>query len=144
MNIIITLPQELIANILNGHKTIVLRKTYPIRFWENVDWVYVVTKGKATVQLAFQITKIDQTSFIEQVWNFYGKRLCIPYDNFTKYTQNESFVYLWHIGAIAYAKKPIPLSDIKSSAKAPQSYIYCKTPFDSLPFTIMSNPHTRK
>ena len=144
MNIIITLPQELIADILNGHKTIELRKNYPMHYRENIDWVYVVTKGKATVQLAFQITGFNQTSFMGQVWEIYGKRLCIPYNWFAKYTQNEPYVYLWHIGKIAFAEKPIPLSDIRSNAKAPQSFVYCDTPFEVLPFTIMSNPHTRK
>lgn len=144
MNIIITLPQELIADILNGHKTIELRKTCPRCFRKNIDWVYVVTKGKATVQLAFQITGFNQTSFFGQVWHVYHKRLCIPYDWFAKYTQNEPYIYLWHIGKIAYAEKPIPLSDIKSNAKAPQSFVYCDKPFEELPFTILSNPKTRK
>lgn len=144
MNIIITLPQELIADILNGHKTIELRKSHPMCFRENIDWVYVVTKGKATVQLAFQITKFIQTSFFGQIWHVYHKRFCIPYDWFVKYTQNEPYVYLWHIGTIAYADKPIPLSNIKSNAKAPQSYIYCDTPLEELPFTIMTNLKTRK
>lgn len=144
MNIIITLPQELIADILNGHKTIELRKNYPMHYRENNDWVYVVTKGKATVQLAFQITGFNQTSFMGQVWVLYEERLRIPYGWFEKYTQNEPYVFLWHIGTIAYAEKPIPLSDIKPNAKAPQSFVYCDTPFDDLPFTIMSNPKTRK
>lgn len=144
MNIIITLPQQLIADILNGHKTIELRKNYPMHYRENLDWVYVVTKGKNSLQLAFQITGFSQTSFFEQVWTFYGKRLGIPYDWFAKYTQNAPYVFLWHIGTIAYAIKPIPLSDIKSNAKAPQSFVYCDTPLAELPFTIMSNPNTRK
>lgn len=144
MNIIITLPQELIADILNGHKTIELRKTCPGCFRNDIDWVYVVTKGKASVQLAFQVTKFYQTSFFGQVWHVYHKRLCIPYDWFVKYTQNEPYVYLWHIGTIAYAEKPIPLSDIKPWGKAPQSYVYCETLIDSLPFTIMSDYHRRK
>lgn len=143
MNIIITLPQELIYDILNGHKTIELRKTYPMHFRENIDWVYVVTKDKHTVQMAFQISGFSQTSFFEQVWNFYGNRLGIPYDRFAKYTKNAPYVFLWHISTIAYAIKPIPLSDIKSNAKAPKSYVYCNTPFEVLPFTIMSNPKTR-
>lgn len=144
MNIIITLPQDLIANILNGHKNFELRKTCPGCFRNDIDWVYVVTKGKATVQLAFQITRFDKTSFFEQVWNFYGNRLGIPYDSFTKYTQNEPFVYLWHIGTIAYAIKPIPLSEFECWGNNPQSYVYCATLFNDLPFIIMSNPKTRK
>lgn len=144
MNIIITLPQELIADILNGHKTIELRNTCPSCFRNNLDWVYVVTKGKASVQLAFQVTRFYQTSFFGQVWLVYHKRLCIPYDWFAKYTQNEPYVYLWHIGTIAYAEKPVPLSDIKPNTKAPQSFVYCDTPFEVLPFTIMTNLKTRK
>lgn len=144
MNIIITLPQELIADILNGHKNIELRKNFPMNYRENLDWVYVVTKGKATVQLAFQITGFNETKFFGQIWLVYHKRLCIPYEWFAKYTEYAPYVVLWHIGAIAYAEKPIPLSDIKPNAKAPQSFIYCDTPFEELPFTIMTNPHTRK
>lgn len=144
MNIIITLPQECIFDILNGHKTIGLRKYYPMRFRENIDWVYVVTKDKATVQLAFQITGFRQTSFFGQVWLVYHKRLCIPFDWFAKYTHNAPYVFLWHIGTIAYSSKPIPLSNIKPDGKAPQSYVYCDTPFEELPFTIMSNQKTRK
>lgn len=140
----ITLPKDIILDILIGHKTIEIHKTCPGCFRNNIDWVYVVTKGKATVQLAFQITRFDKTSFFEQVWQFYGKRLVIPYDCFKKYTKNEPYIYLWHIGTIAYAKKPIPLSEFKSWGKAPTSYVYCETLFDSLPFTIMSNPNTRK
>lgn len=143
MNIIITLPQELIADILNGHKTIELRKTCPGCFINDMDWVYVVTKGKDTVQLAFQITRFDKTSFFEQVWNFYGNRLGITYDRFAKYTKNAPYVFLWHISTIAYAIKPIPLSDFECWGKKTQSYVYCDTPFEVLPFTIMSNPKTR-
>lgn len=137
MNIIITLPQELIADIMNGHKTIELRKNFPNNYEENFDWVYVVTKGKDTVQMAFQISADEQTNMFNRVWKYYGKRLCIPYDWFAKYTQDVSYVWLWHIGKIAIAEKPIPLSDIKSNAKAPQSYVYCDTPLAELPFTIM-------
>lgn len=137
MNIIITLPKEIIADILNGHKTIELRKTYPMHFRENLDWVYVVTKGKTTVQLAFQITGFSQTSYFEQVWNFYGNRLGITYDWFAKYTKNAPYVFLWHIGPIAIAEKPIPLYDIKSFVKNPRSYVYCDKPLAELPFTIM-------
>lgn len=144
MNIIITLPQELIADILNGHKTIELRKNFPTNYVEDLDWVYVVTKGKATVQLAFQISGYELTNMFGHIWKFKGKRLCIPYDWFAKYTQNAHYVFLWYIGKIAYAEKPIPLSDIKSNAKAPQSFVYCDTPFEELPFTIMTNLKTRK
>lgn len=144
MNIIITLPQELIADILNGHKTIELRKNFPMNYIENYDWVYVVTKGKATVQLAFQISTDEDTNMFDRVWQNFGKCLCIPYDWFAKYTQNVSYIWLWYIGKIAYAEKPIPLSDIKPNAKAPQSFIYCDTPFEVLPFTIMTNLKTRK
>lgn len=144
MNIIITLPQELIADILNGHKTIELRKNFPNNYRENLDWVYVVTKGKNTVQMAFQISADEQTNMFGHIWNFYGKRLRIPYGWFAKYTKDVSYIWLWHIGTIAYAEKPIPLSDIKPNAKAPQSFVYCDTPFEVLPFTIMSNTHTRK
>lgn len=144
MNIIITLPQEQIADILNGHKTIELRKIYPMHFRENIDWVYVVTKGKDTVQMAFQISWFELTNMLDRVWKNYGKRLCIPYDWFAKYTQNAPYVFLLHIGKIAYAEKPIPLSDIKSNAKVPKSYIDCITPLEELPFTIMSNYRTRK
>lgn len=144
MNIIITLPQELIAEILNGHKTIELRKNFPIHYRENLDWVYVVTKGKATVQLAFQISGYIKSNMFGHIWQFKGKRLCIPFDWYAKYTQNARYVVLWQIVKIAYAKKPIPLSDIKHNAKAPQSFVYCDTPFEELPFTIMTNLKTRK
>lgn len=144
MNIIITLPQELIADILNGHKTIELRKTCPGWFRDNLDWVYVVTKEKDSVQLAFQVTKFVQTSNIGQVWHAFHKRLCIPYDWFAKYTKNEPYVYLWHIGTIAYANKPIPLSDIKPDGKAPRFFVYCDTPLKALPFTVMTDYRRRK
>lgn len=137
MNIIITLPQELIADILNGHKTIELRKNYPMYYRQNYDWVYVVTKGKGTVQLAFQVSRYIQSNMFNHIWKFYGKRLCIPYNWFVKYTQYAPYVFLWHIGTIAIANKPIPLSDIKSNAKAPQSFVYCDTYLEELPFTIM-------
>lgn len=144
MNIIITLPQELIAEILNGHKTIELRKNHPMYYRENIDWVYVVTKGKATLQLAFQIAAYEHTNMFGHVWKFKRKRLCILYDWYAKYIQNARYIWLWYIGKIAYAKKPIPLSDIKPNAKAPQSFIYCDTPFEELPFTIRTNLKTRK
>ena len=97
MNVIITMPAELICEILEGRKTIEARKTIPTRLNENTDWVYVCCAGQRKVMVAFQVSKFQRTNDGLGVWSKLGGKIRCHYAWWVEYTKDKRTIFFWHI-----------------------------------------------
>lgn len=97
MNVIITVPANLIAKIAEGRITIVVRKTIPTRLNENSDWVYVCCSGQRKVMLAFQISKIQRVKDSLDIWNMLGEKKRCSYAWCVENTKYIRTLFFWHI-----------------------------------------------
>lgn len=128
MDILITLPQNLWIDIVDGKKTIELRSVWPKKFSLITNRVWVVLKGYQLVVGWFFIdnyTEIDNTN---SFWNCCGESLCVSHDWFLKYVHNKNKLYAWSIENVYELEEPIKLKTLMNVEKSPQSYRYVKRP----------------
>jgi len=124
MNVIITLPANLITEIAEGRKTIEVRKTLPTNLKENSDWVYVCCKGQRKVMLAFQVSKFQRAKDSSGIWNMLGGKIRCSYAWWVEYTKDKHTLFFWHITNVhaIYLQTAAWLYLIKD--KNPQSFKY--------------------
>lgn len=126
MNILITLPKNLIHAIISGRKNIEIRRTFPKSFICNKDKVYVVEKGTNRILISFKIEENFKCENFSHIWALFGDRFAIDYEYYKNYTLNRRFIYLWFITDVQVFEKPI-LRDKDLGLKTnPQSFVYLK------------------
>lgn len=126
MDILITLPKNLIQRIREGKKDIELRKNYPRKFDTKIDFVFVVEKGTHDVVLSFRVQ-----NFVP-IYPPYDYDMLYPWLGgvnrtwINRYLCFAKVAYLWYISDTHYignGKLKIEELGIKT---APQSYAYIK------------------
>lgn len=124
MDIMITLPKDLIDKILSGEKTIEVRKNYPRVFNRNYNWVYVVQKGTRNVVLKFEVVKFYFCGK-ERLWQvFETGKICIDFDWLKKYAERSDRFVCWYIGRIKSLIGLDATLDDYNVKTAPQSFVY--------------------
>lgn len=124
MNIVITLPVNLIAEILEGRKKFEIRTKIPANFNIYRDVVYVVQKGTHKVILYFTIVKFITGLDLNKNARYIAKKAAVLTGWLKAYAENKSIILAWEIGC--YCK----LTDCSEVYKQlgiktnPQSYIY--------------------
>lgn len=124
MNIVITLPHELIQAILDGKKTVEVRTRIPKDFHKECDVVYVVEKGTKTCPLYFSIWNFEEFYDCGHAFLAAEDKACVPKRELSNYLQDCFFPVLWHIGRVC------PIVDISYEYKMlgiyrnPQCYCY--------------------
>lgn len=121
MNVLITLPKQLIDKIISGEKKYEMRKWFPKFMRLGEDGFFVVEKGT---------DKIRCWCRVEYCFKMYGchcegwlfSRLCVSKEYIRKYSKGKQ-VYLWRIGKVKVFEslKRDPLL-IKRN---PQQFAYC-------------------
>lgn len=124
MNIIITLPIDLIAEIAEGRKTVEIRKTCPTLFNPDEDMVWVKTKGADKVPMCFQIDHFVKLSYIENVWERYHSQMGVNQAWWKKYTQITKEVVIWHIKNVQVFQPNLSFSETFHNVQEPHNYIY--------------------
>lgn len=124
MNIIITLPIDLIAEIAEGRKLVEIRKSCPTLFNPDGDIVWVKTKGADKVPMCFEIDHFEKSNDFEDVWKRYRSQMGINQAWWKKYTQNAIEVVIWHIKNVQVFQPNLSFSETFPNLPAPQSYIY--------------------
>lgn len=124
MNIVITLPTDLIDAILSGKKSIEIRSKMPLNFETGKDVVYVCQKGFQRVPLFFTIKKfsIYKHDYIGDL--ALSERASVPVKWVSDYRDKHAVVYAWVIGYVcklAYADEVWQHINIKHN---PQCYSY--------------------
>lgn len=119
MNVVITLPRDLIDKIINGRKWYEMRKSFPYRFRDG-DGVFVIEKGTDIVRCFFRV--IDFIPIDPDFAFLHAERLGVSAEYVKNYVKNAKRVYLWRIGHVT------ALSNWKRSKLGidnnPQSFAY--------------------
>ena len=122
MNILITLPRELLEKIISGDKRYEMRKSKPKMMNIGEDGFFVVEKGTDEVRCWCRVDKVIETYLDHYSADLYASRLCVPEDYMERYANGKK-VYLWEIG------KVIELQDLTRGSlfveKNPQQFAYC-------------------
>jgi len=124
MNIIITLPIDLIAEIAEGRKLVEIRKSCPALFNPDGDIVWVKTKGADKVPMCFEIDHFEKSNDLEGVWKRYHSVIGVPYAWWSEYVHNAIQVVIWHIKNVQVFQPNLSFSETFPNLPAPQSYIY--------------------
>jgi len=124
MNIIITLPIDLIAEIAEGRKQVEIRKSIPTLFNPDGDIVWVKTKGADKVPMCFEIDHFERSTDLQAVWERYHSQIGVPFAWWAKYTQNTKEVVIWHIKKVQVFQPNFVFHLSFPNLPAPQSYIY--------------------
>jgi hypothetical protein len=122
MNILITLPKNLIEKIISGEKVYEMRKSLPKLMKIGEDGFFAVEKGTSNVRCWCRVDDVREVYINDPNESLLVQRLCVDEDYIRKYAANK-IVYLWKIG------KVIELSDLDRGSlfvdKNPQQFAYC-------------------
>lgn len=122
MNILITLPKDLLEKIISGRKTFEMRKCLPRLMKIGRDGFFVVEKGTDKVRCWCRVDNWIFTYIDQYTARRFNYRLCVSEEYIEKYA-NGKMVYLWKIG------KVITFDNIKRADliidKNPQQFAYC-------------------
>lgn len=122
MNILITLPKELIEKIISGEKNYEMRKCLPKNMRIGVDGFFAVEKGTRNVRCWCRVDDVRETYIDYYTASLYVSRLCVDEEYISRYAHDKK-VYLWRIG------KVIELSGLDRCNlvvdKNPQQFAYC-------------------
>lgn len=124
MNIIITLPTNLLEKIENGEKTIELRKNCPSNFHPQKDVVYICEKGKKQVVGYMVISTIIHASNWIKTWDDFGSDIGVPVDWYIRYAAEAEHLYLYFIDKFIRFNQPLGLLPFFLKCTPPQSYTY--------------------
>ena len=122
MNILITLPKNLLEDIIYGKKKYEMRKCLPRNMKIGEDGFFVVEKGTDDVKCWCRVDDIRDTYIDYFSAKWFAPRLCVSEDYIANYAKGEK-VYLWKIG------KVIQIEDLKRASlivdRNPQQFTYC-------------------
>lgn len=121
MNILITLPKNLIEKILSGEKKFEMRKCLPKQMKIGVDGFFVVEKGTDDIRCWCRVDDVRETYINHYNAGLFAPRLCVSDEYIEMYADSKK-VYLWKIGTV------VPFEGFKRSSlcvdKNPQQFIY--------------------
>lgn len=122
MNILITLPKNLIDSIIRGEKLYEMRKSFPKLMTIGEDGFFAVEKGTSNVRCWCRVDSVCETFIDHYSASWFVSRLCVNEEYIERYAADKR-VYMWKIG------KVIELSDLDRSSlfvdKNPQQFAYC-------------------
>ena len=122
MNILITLPKDLIAEIVSGNKLFEMRKCLPRGMKFGEDGFFVVEKGTNCVRCWCRVDNWMYVCFDKYSVKRYASLLCVPEEYVEKYAYGK-MVYLWKIGKVKIFEN---LKRYKLHIdKNPQQFAYC-------------------
>lgn len=124
MNVVITLPRNLITAIVSGAKTIEFRKSYPKDFDCRQDCVFVIEKGTRNVVAYFCVSDFQYESNPVEIWRDYSIQIGVPFFWFMAYAHRCRAYYLWRIRKAAYLYTPLDRGLSLGLTTNPQSYVY--------------------
>lgn len=122
MNILITLPKNLLEKIISGEKEFEMRKCLPKHMKIGEDGFFVVEKGTDDIRCWCRVDEVRETYIDHYSAGWFAPRLCVSEEYIEKYANSEK-VYLWKIGkviAIECLKRDSLIVD-----RNPQQFAYC-------------------
>lgn len=122
MNILITLPRDLIEKIISGKKKFEMRKCMPKNMEIGVDGFFVVEKGTNVVRCWCRVDQVRETyiDYFNSKW--YAYQLCVTEKYVIRYAKRDK-VYLWKIGKVKVFE--FLHRNWLNVYKNPQQFAYC-------------------
>lgn len=122
MNILITLPKNLIDDIISGKKKYEMRKYLPKFMWLGVDGFFVVEKGTDKIRCWCRMDEVKHTYIGPISAKLLSSSLCVSKKDIERYAKRQE-VYLWKIG------KVVTFTGLKRDPllfkRNPQRFAYC-------------------
>lgn len=122
MNILITLPRDLIEKIISGKKKFEMRKCMPKNMKIGVDGFFVVEKGTDVVRCWCRVDEVRETYFDYTNSKWYANQLCVTEKYVIRYAKRDK-VYLWKIGKVNVFE--FLHRNLLIVYKNPQQFAYC-------------------
>lgn len=123
MNILITLPKDLLDKIILGEKKFEMRKCLPKNMKLGEDGFFVVEKGTDEVRCWCRVDGYKEGNMTKGLSRKFSKDLCVTPQFILNYAPVGTKVYLWEIG------KVIAIECLKRDSlcvdKNPQQFAYC-------------------
>lgn len=124
MNIVITLPVNLISEILEGRKVYEIRSKIPADFNINRDVVYVVQKGTQKVILYFTILEFVTDLDLNKNARAIAKKAAVLTGWLKTYAEGKDKVHAWVIGCYCKLTDCSEVYEQLGIKTNPQSFIY--------------------
>lgn len=125
MNILITLPKNLINKIISGEKKFEMRKRIPKNMKLGEDGFFVVEKGTDEVKCWCRVDKVTtlDLTITEKMAKGLSKDLCVSQKFIIDYASVSTKVYLWEISKVVITEDLCRNS--LGVDKNPQQFAYC-------------------
>ena len=124
MNIVITLPADLIAAILDKKKCFEVRSKLPRNFDPQKDVVFVAMKGFQKVPLYFTIFKFYTYTKHSDCNDYIAQRAAVPTQWIANYMEGKDCIHAWVIGYVCELAYPTSVWHQLQIKHNPQSFIY--------------------
>ena len=124
MDVIITLPTNLIQLIKDEKKTIELRKNRPLFFNPEEDVIYICQKGTAKVVGYMKIDAVVTAHNKYGILTEWAKDIAVPLKWIENYIKNAKDLYGYFILYYREFDKPLSLRENFKVYRAPQSFAY--------------------
>lgn len=122
MNILITLPKNLVEKIISGEKMFEMRKCLPKKMRIGEDGFFVVEKGTSKIRCWCRVDAVMKTYIDHNNARYMAARVCASPEFLIQYA-NRKKVYLWLIGKVEISEG-LDRSSLKID-KNPQQFTYC-------------------
>lgn len=124
-NVLLSIKPEFALQIIEGKKTIELRRKFPT---EKVIGGFAVIYASSPLQKIIGYALIENVSFlaIDKIWHQYGKQSKVQKDFFAQYYSNLSHGLAVHLKQPLPLKRQVSLKELKDryGILPPQSYRY--------------------
>jgi predicted transcriptional regulator len=124
-DVLLSIQPNYVTKILNGKKTIELRKKpFPAKDRIRV-WIYT-TSPTSAVEASVYVSNVEKGT-PEEIWKKYQKKCCISKSEFDKYYDGADTAYAIHIENPQRLSKKITLPELKTLLEGftpPQYYRY--------------------
>ena len=125
MNVLITLPKNLIDAIISGEKTFEMRSVKPQLMECSEDGFFCVEKGTDNVRCWCQCDYTLKLDADEVLYGFWSERLAVDVGYVKLYCSNKRMVYMWHIAEVVEFHGSGIKRDELYVDRNPQQFAYC-------------------
>ena len=125
MNVLITLPKQLIDAIISGKKKFEMRCVKPKLMNIKEDGFFCVEKGTNIVRCWCRCDEIKEVYTNYNSFPGWDNLLCVDRGYIIDYCQNKKKVYLWHIAKVNVFEDESLYRDSLIVDRNPQQFAYC-------------------
>lgn len=123
MNVLITLPKNLLDKIISGEKKYEMRKCLPKNMKICEDGFFVVEKGTDKVRCWCRVDSTINTGMNVYEAARFSEDLCVTPQFILDYVPEEKNVWLWEIGKVVELENVC--RDSLQVERNPQQFAYC-------------------